>query len=283
MNHLFELKKQSIPVLLISGIFRADQPFFRSYGSLWRKALRGFEHLFVQNENSKLLLQKIGISEQASISGDTRFDRVVAIASQKKEVDFIEAFIGNRICIVAGSTWEQDEKLLSEWMRSTTNACLIIAPHVVNESKALHIEQLFSQTQRYSLVKSSGIVSPASNVLIINCIGLLSSLYRYGNIAYIGGGFSAGIHNTLEAAVYGIPVVFGPNYKKFDEAKALIQCNGGISVADIYAGVNVLNTLVNDETKRNQMGNNAGDLVKNNTGACDKIIDYIVEKRLLTN
>ncbi len=283
MNHLFAIQKKGTPLLLISGIFRADQPFFKSYGKLWRMALNGFDHLFVQNESSISLLQKIVINEKMSMSGDTRYDRVMAIASQRKDIDYIEQFIGKRICIVAGSTWEPDEKLLAAWMSSSPNNCLIIAPHEVNETNSRRIENLFTHSQRYSLVKSSGVVTPKSNLLIIDSIGMLSSLYRYGHIAYVGGGFTAGIHNTLEAAVYGIPVVFGPHYQKFEEAKALIQCNAGQSCANKKEGLLLLHTLVNDENKRKQMGINAGIHVKNNAGACEKILHYIEEKRLLTN
>jgi len=226
--HYFkELNSRQIPLFVISGIFRPDQPFFKWYGGLNRKILKFVTHFFVQNEESRNLLQSIELNN-VSLSGDTRFDRVVRHAAKVKTFESVAHFCGTAPVLIAGSTWLADERLLKSIISAHPDWKFIIAPHEVDTAHINEISKLFPDNIRYSELSASP--QPAQ-VLIIDGIGLLSSLYQYGNIAYIGGGFGAGIHNTLEAAAFGIPVLFGPKYHKFQEAKDLISIGAAISVA----------------------------------------------------
>ncbi len=231
--HYFRvLKRKNIPFYSISAIFRDEQIFFKSYGSWWLKMLKMVTAFYVQDEKSGELLSKSGIKNYI-VAGDTRFDRVKAIAETASDNEVANGFADTGYVIVAGSTWPPDEDILAEFInKSHENVKMIIAPHEVNE---LHINQLIKKFKvpvvRFSEVPGKNLAS--FRVLIIDSIGLLSVLYRYGSIAYIGGGFGKGIHNTLEAATYGLPVIFGPNHKKFKEAVDLIKMGGGFCIETI--------------------------------------------------
>jgi 3-deoxy-D-manno-octulosonic-acid transferase len=230
--HYFKtLHEQQIPLYLISGIFRPEQAFFKWYGGFYRNLLKYVTHFFVQNEQSAALLKSIGIDE-VSLSGDTRFDRVYENAQSLKQLPIIAAFCGNSNVFIAGSTWPADEELLVDLAKKYPEWKFIVAPHEVDEGHINSIVKLFSSDGvRFSTLKEQ--TSNAKHqTLIIDNIGMLSSLYQYGKVAYIGGGFGVGIHNTLEAAAFGLPVIFGPNYQKFQEAKDLIEIGAARSISN---------------------------------------------------
>ena len=228
--HYFnELNKSAIPLYLISGIFRPQQAFFKWYGSFYREILTYVSHFFVQNKESVTLLKSIGIS-QVSLSGDTRFDRVYENAQHPKKLELIEQFCGDAKVFIAGSTWLPDEKLLVAITEKHPDWKFIIAPHEIGQAHIQEIEELFPKAIKFSIL-SSQISENTPQILIIDNIGMLSSLYQYGKLAYIGGGFGVGIHNTLEAAAFGLPVIFGPKYDKFQEAKDLIKIDAAKSIS----------------------------------------------------
>ena len=227
-NYLDELHKRRIPVYSVSSIFRRGQVFFKWYGGTYRHVLRNFDHLFVQNERSKRYLSKIGIN-RVTVVGDTRFDRVLQIREEAKELPLVKLFKNNTMTFVAGSSWQPDEDLFIEYFNNHPEVKLIIAPHVIDENHLVEIiRKLKRPYVRYTRADEKNVLK--ADCLIIDCFGLLSSIYRYGEIAYIGGGFGVGIHNTLEAAVYGIPVIFGPKYQKFMEAIQLLEAQGAFSI-----------------------------------------------------
>ncbi|MCZ4245418.1 3-deoxy-D-manno-octulosonic acid transferase [Pedobacter punctiformis] len=233
------LKKNNIPLYVISGIFREKQTFFKWYGSFYRNILKNVTHFFVQNKESETLLKSIGLNN-VTINGDTRFDRVYDNAQSPKQLTEIEKFIGSDPVLICGSTWPEDEKFLSVLPEKYPDWKFIIAPHEIDENHIDSIEQLFSaNSSRFSALhaqlqtENSRIQFSNAQVLIIDNIGMLSSLYQYGKLAYIGGGFGAGIHNTLEAAAFGLPVIFGPKYQKFQEAKDLITLNAAKSISSV--------------------------------------------------
>jgi len=240
LNEIFK-RKNEIQCFLISSIFRKHQPFFKWYGSIFRQALKTYDVIFVQDELSIKLLKKIGITNNVVLAGDTRIDRVVEIAQQEVSFPEIEAFSNDSITIIAGSTWEKDEKLLLpvifDLQRYYSHLRLIIAPHNVEETNIQRLCELLNKqgfnfaryTQRNSLSTNE---LKTKNVFVIDTIGVLNKIYRYGYLAYIGGGFSDGIHNILEPAVYGLPVVFGPNYHKFYEAEVLIKTKGAFCITN---------------------------------------------------
>jgi 3-deoxy-D-manno-octulosonic-acid transferase len=261
---------------LISGIFRVDHYFFKWYGAWGRKQLNCFTHFFVQNAESALLLESIGY-KNASITGDTRFDRVFDICKNAKQYNLIDIFKGDRKILIAGSTWLNDEQLLSTLNITTLNIKLIIAPHEINEVHILSLETLFSKNQNIDLLRFSKANEhniKYANVLIIDSIGLLSSLYQYGTIAYIGGGFGKGIHNILEAATFGLPVIFGPHYKKFAEAVELINQQGAFSINDANSLNKQLTFLLNDNNY-SAASSICKKYVEANTGATDRILTKI--------
>ncbi len=283
--YLTELKKRNIPVLLVSGIFRKDQPFFRWYGGLWKKMLAAFNCLFVQNKNSALLLQQLGIkTEHIITSGDTRFDRVIAIAEKKAEVDFIKAFCNDQKVLVAGSTWEDDETELIHYVRAHPEIKFIIAPHEVDKENLKDVKKEFAGAVFYSeLIEQKSLLENA-HVLIIDNIGMLSRLYQYAHITYVGGGFgNDGIHNILEAAVYGKPVIFGPVYEKFAEAKDLVDCGGAFSINNALELEALLDTLFKDEIKLQRSSAAAKNYVYSQKGATQVIMDHVKANLLLTN
>ncbi len=275
--HFFnEMHKRNIPLYVISGIFRPTQIFFKWYGSLHRKMLSFVTYFFVQDEQSKQLLQGLGINN-VIISGDTRFDRVWANAQHPRPVPVMDEFKNGQKILVAGSTWPPDEKLVAALVKLYPTWKFIFAPHEIDEENIKKLIDLLPErsTIRYSQI--SNLKSQISNhqTLIIDNIGILSSLYQYGDIAYIGGGFGAGIHNTLEAAAFGLPVIFGPKYSKFKEAHDLIALKAGFSIEDETGLKAITDTLVNNEAFYNTASENMVDYVKEHTGATKEIVDYI--------
>ncbi len=273
--YISELRKRNIPLYIISAIFSENQQFFKNtpWGFWYRKMLFQVEHLFVQNEKSGELLKNIGLSN-FTVSGDTRFDRVAAIAQGSKEMPIVEKFRGNSLLIVAGSTWKPDEELLAEFINQSSNIRFIIAPHEVSANNINRIHQLLKKPAiSFSKVTESEI--DRFQVLIIDSVGLLSSLYRYGNIAYIGGGFGVGIHNILEAATFGLPVIFGPNYKRFKEAVDLTSLGGSVSISNSNELRQALNKLIMDENALKKASEICRNYVTKNVGSTKVIIKKV--------
>lgn len=279
--YLKKIKYRNIPLLLVSALFWEKMSFFKWYGAMQRKMLSRFDHLFVQDETSKRLMDGIGLSAITTISGDTRFDRVIDIAKNAEAVPLIEKFVGTGKAIIAGSTWPEDEEVLKKIMDiKHPPVKLIMAPHEINEKHLASMQELFPEAVRMSQLASNSKLASA-NILIIDNIGLLSRLYKYAYITYVGGGFGKGIHNTLEAAVYGKPVVFGPVFHKFKEAADLIKTGGAISINNAEEGVEAIQKLLNDKQLRVDYCNRSRDYVYASKGATEKITGYIQEKRLL--
>ncbi len=276
--YLKALKQRQIPTYSISSIFRAQQTFFKWYGGWYRKMLACFTTFFVQNEASKTLLKSIGY-DNVKVTGDTRFDRVADIVKQAKDLPEIALFKNGKTIVVGGSTWPKDEELLIPFINADkSDTKYIIAAHEVHES---HIAAICSQLkvpfQRYTQMDKTQLA--AAKVLVIDTIGILSSAYRYGEIAYIGGGFGVGIHNTLEAATYGLPVVFGPNYRKFQEAVELIQNNAGFSINNQSELNQQLSIFLSDSDALADSSKAAADYVKSHTGATDVILEALSVNR----
>lgn len=268
-NYISALKGRRL--FQVSLILRQNQYFFSWYGKWFAKQLKNFEHFFVQNQQTATLLNKIGY-KNVTISGDTRFDRVMTIANNAKSFTEIEKFCeGNQKIILAGSSWLADEKIIQQAVKNL-DIKLIIAPHVVGENHINEILQLFPEAILYSELANN---DKKSNILIINCIGILSNLYQYCDIAYIGGGFGVGIHNTLEAATFGKPICFGTNYHKFQEAIDLINLKAAYSISNQEELKQVLETLLNNEKIYNQSAEASKDYVKTKIGACKKIIEHL--------
>jgi 3-deoxy-D-manno-octulosonic-acid transferase len=281
-HYLSIIHDNQIPLLLVSSVFRKDQAFFKWYGKLYRKMLHFFTQIFVQNQPSLDLLQQYSIN-QTQVSGDTRFDRVATIAANFTEIPFINQFIANSKVLIAGSTWTDDEKILKDAIALIPELKLILAPHEINDVHIKEIENQFSNTILYSQVKDTPDVSKF-NVLIIDNVGILSRLYKYATITYVGGGFTRdGIHNILEAAVYGKPVLFGPNHKKYREAKELIDYGGGFSIARSGELKSKTGNLLSDDILYKKTSVASLQYINSKKGATEKIINYIQEKRLLTN
>lgn len=283
--YLHEAKKRNIPLLLVSGVFRNNQPFFKWYGGFHRKMLGCFTHIFLQTETALALLKSVNISN-ASVSGDTRFDRVLEVADNLKPIPAIENFCAGKTVIVAGSTWLEDDEELDHYANTHPEYRFIIAPHNLGEERLKECEQLYKNAIRYSayLQQASNTQHTAFNTLIIDNIGMLKRLYAYASICYVGGAFGGdGVHNVLEAAVYNKPVVFGPVYEKFAEATELIEQGGAFSVVDALELEDTFNSLLEDKEAYYTTAASAGNYVKTKAGATEKIIQYIQEKRLLTN
>ena len=288
---LVELKRRKIPALLISGVFRPDQPFFRWYGRLHRYMLECFTHLFVQTEVSKGLLRRLISPDNVTVSGDTRFDRVIEIAGETARMAEVEAFCGNLPVIVAGSTWEEDEEEMDHYANTHPEVRFILAPHEISEDRLAEVERLFRHCVRYSSWVSNGGASkvarpgwPEPNVLLIDNIGMLAKLYRFATVAYVGGGFGDdGVHNVLEAAVYGKPVVFGPVIEKYAEAVELTESGGGIVIDSALEAERVFDRLLRDGQEREEAGKASRDYVHSRKGATRRILFFIQEKRLLTS
>lgn len=278
--HYFEeLHQQQIPLFIISGIFRKEQIFFKWYGSLHRKMLRRVSHFFVQNEQSKSLLSDLGV-RNVTVSGDTRFDRVHFNAGHPINLPEIEDFCRGKKVFIAGSTWVDDEKLINTIISQYPEWKFIIAPHEVKEERIQDIEKQFNNSVKYSDYKNLKSNKDDKQTLIIDSIGILSSIYRYGDISYIGGGFGVGIHNTLEAAAFGIPVLFGPNYLRFMEAVQLIDEGAAFSVKNNQEISLIMNDLQNNEFRTN-CGTKAKQYVNRNTGASRIFLDYLKKSALI--
>ena len=271
-NFLHILKHRNVPTYSVSSIFRPNQVFFRWYGKNYGRVLRCFTKFFVQNEQSKELLNSIGITE-VEITGDTRFDRVLQIKEAAKELPVVEALASGRL-FVAGSSWLPDEEIFIKYFNEHRDWKLIIAPHVIGEDHLQQIEKLLEGRKviRYTQADSQRDSLKDAEVLIIDCFGLLSSIYRYGQVAYVGGGFGVGIHNLPEAAVWDIPVFFGPNNERFQEAQELKQNGGGLEIHNYEEFAARMDELTADPTSLLKRGEAAGGYVKGNAGATEIIL-----------
>ena len=272
-NYLHILKHRHIPVYSVSSIFRPDQVFFKWYGRQYGRVLNCFTHFFVQNTISKELLAKIGITN-VTIVGDTRFDRVLQIKEAARQLPVVEAFKQDYKVFVAGSSWPPDEEIFIRYFNEHKDWKLIIAPHVIGEDHLEQIEKLLAGRKivRYKDAKEDDV--KAADVLIINCYGLLSSIYHYGDVAYVGGGFGVGIHNLLEAAVWDVPVFFGPNNQKFQEAQGLKK-NGGFEIHDYEEFERQMSRLASDAQYLKEQGQLAGQFVKGQAGATAKVLGSV--------
>lgn len=277
-NYLSELKRRNIPVYIVSAIFRKEQLFFKWYGGMYRKVLSYFTHIFVQDDASRELLSKYGVTN-VSVFGDTRFDRVQDVYKNTKQVPMVDLFVNNnrsdnQLTMVAGSSWQQDEEVYLNYFNDHPELKLIIAPHEIHKDHLMHIESMLKRPSiRLSEATEKDI--KGKSCLIVDSFGLLSSIYRYGDLAYIGGGFGAGIHNVLEAAVYGIPVIFGPKYQKFKEARDLLQVGGAFSITDEKTFESKMEELSTYRDLLEAAGVAAGDFAKSNIGATNRIIASI--------
>ncbi len=273
-NYLNALNKKEIPILLISGIFNKKQVFFKWYGGFMRKALYHFTHFFVQEKASSDLLQSIDVTN-CTINGDTRFDRVSEILERDNSLPFMDSFKGNHLCLVAGSTWPEDEQLFVDYIENSSEAVkYVIAPHDIKEDHIKKLRASFSKkTILYSEIK--GIAISDFDVLIMDTIGLLTKIYSYADIAYVGGAFATGLHNTLEPAVFGIPVLIGPQYQGFKEAEDLVVQKGIEVVEDKTMLSRKLDKLLADKTYRKEAGSINAHYILNNKGASKNIVNYI--------
>lgn len=284
ISYLNELQQQHIPTYLISGVFRQDQAFFKWYGGFYRKALKAFNHFFVQNQNAAQLLRGLGFTN-VSVSGDTRFDRVFAISERDNQLEFVKEFKADKHLVVAGSTWEADERLWVTYINtSESSAKFIIAPHNI---KTEQIAALQSQIKK-SVVLFSELDSVSNlsekQVLIIDNVGLLTKIYSYADLAYVGGGFGhPGVHNVLEPAVFSIPIVIGKNYTHFAEATALVELNGIVSIDSQKQFDQVVDKLLSDKKLRSEKGKICSDYVLAQKGATQIIVDYLVNKEASKN
>ncbi len=280
-HYLTQLKKLQIPVILISAIFRKEQPFFQWYGGMWKKMAGSFWQIFVQDEASLALLEKYSLNNNAVVAGDTRFDRVIENAESPASLpEKLNEWCSNKQVLVAGSTWQEDEVILAEYAKEHPEVRFIIAPHEIGKEKLPATRSLFADAVFYTdFLKGD----TAAQVLIIDNIGMLSKLYFLANVAYLGGGFNkSGIHNILEAAVYGKPVVFGPQYEKFQEAKDLVRIGGAFSISNSAELRTELDNLFNDKSFSEKTGQISKQYVLEKKGATDIIVRYLQANRLLT-
>ncbi|PTQ99995.1 3-deoxy-D-manno-octulosonic-acid transferase [Mucilaginibacter yixingensis] len=274
-----ELQKQQVPLYIISSIFRPNQVFFKWYGGLHRKMLGMVNHFFVQDDDSRQLLQNLGI-DNVTVSGDTRFDRVWANAQQPKDLPLIAEFKNNQKLLVAGSSWPPDEDLLAQLITAYPDWKFIFAPHEIGDDKVSRLMNVLpaDATVRFSQIANASKALSNYRVLVIDNIGMLSSLYQYGDAAYIGGGFGAGIHNTLEGAAFGLPVIFGPKYQKFREARELIALQAGFSINNQEELNSIAAKVLGDAGFRNAAGDKARNYVANKIGATEAIVGYIIRE-----
>ena len=285
-NYLHILKHRNVPTYSVSSIFRPDQVFFKWYGRQYGRVLNCFTHFFVQNEQSRELLAKIGIT-CVTITGDTRFDRVLQIKEQAKQLPIVEQFVADSPKVfVAGSSWPPDEDIFIRYFLEHPEWKLIIAPHVIAEDHLQQIEKMLEgwHVERYTKVTQS---PPEENTnglqnneavgeaMIIDCFGLLSTIYRYATVAYVGGGFGVGIHNTVEAAVWGVPVIFGPNNQKFQEAQQLKACGGGFEISSYDDFARLMDRFSADEQYLRKASHAAGNYVESKAGATSKILEFL--------
>jgi 3-deoxy-D-manno-octulosonic-acid transferase len=282
-NYLNALQNKEIPTYLISGIFREKQVFFKWYGGFYRKALDAFEHFFVQNSGSKELLLKLG-KTNVTVSGDTRFDRVTEILKQNNELDFIEEFKNNTLTVVIGSSWPKDEALLVNYIKTANNVKFIIAPHNINKDQIANLQnQISKKTVLFSSLNLKDVGASKLtdyDVFIIDTIGILTKIYSYADIVYVGGGFgNPGVHNILEPATFGIPIVIGPNYSHFAEATALVKMEGCISIANQEDLNEALDKLIQNAAVRYEKGHICSTFVEMNKNASETIMNYIIQKK----
>ena len=274
-NYLHILQHRGVPTYSVSSIFRPDQIFFQWYGRQYGRVLKCFTHFFVQNMESKALLAKLGITD-VDVVGDTRFDRVLQIKEASKQLPIVEQFTAHaQKVFVAGSSWLPDEEIFIKYFDIHKDWKLIIAPHVISDE---HLSQIFEllkgrRVVRYTEATEENVKD--AEVLIIDCFGLLSSIYHYGTVSYVGGGFGVGIHNVLEAAVWGIPVVFGPNNKHFQEAQGLMLVQGGFEIKDYQSFRDLMMRFETDAFFLQNAGENAGALVKSRAGATAKVMENV--------
>lgn len=281
-HYISQLHKRKIPVYLFSATFRPDQIFFKWYGAWYCKLLHCFTHLFVQNQKSKKLLLKYGI-QQVTVCGDTRFDRVYQIAQQSNDFPLIEQFKQDKKLFIFGSPWQPDDELLIRYINSSNHDIkYIYAPHNIETS---NIQRIINETQANTIKYSEAdrVNIAQSKVLVIDNIGMLSSLYRYGDFAYIGGGFGVSIHNIQEPATWGLPVVFGPNYKKFKEAIDLIELGGAFTISDYHQLQTVFDSLIKDETLWRKASRTSKQYIDDNRGGTAQIVEAIVKQGILNN
>ncbi|HLV51114.1 MAG TPA: glycosyltransferase N-terminal domain-containing protein [Flavobacterium sp.] len=278
-NYLNELKKRNIPTYLVSGIFRENQLFFKGYGGFYRKALIAFNHFFVQNNASAQLLKSINFNN-VSVNGDTRFDRVALIVERTQPLDYIEKFKNNTTTIVIGSSWIDDEEVYLTYINSSKNIKFIIAPHNIKEEEISRlILKINKQVVRFSSYNENDLTS--ADVLIIDTIGILTQIYAYADIAYVGGAFKTGLHNILEPATYGTPVVIGPKYSKFQEAKDLVALGSCLVVNNTEELSTTFNRLITDADYRNELGNKNRDFILQNKNATKAVMDLLKKNILI--
>ena len=274
-NYLHILQHRGVPTYSVSSIFRPDQIFFQWYGRQYGRVLKCFTHFFVQNMESKALLAKLGITD-VDVVGDTRFDRVLQIKEASKQLPIVEQFTAHaQKVFVAGSSWLPDEEIFIKYFDIHKDWKLIIAPHVISDE---HLSQIFEllkgrRVVRYTEATEENVKD--AEVLIIDCFGLLSSIYHYGTVSYVGGGFGVGIHNVLEAAVWDIPVVFGPNNKHFQEAQGLMLVQGGFEIKDYQSFRDLMMRFETDASFLQNAGENAGAFVKSRAGATAKVMENV--------
>ena len=289
-NFLHILKHRNIPTYSVSSIFREDQVFFKCYGTSYAGVLKCFTRFFVQNEESKRLLESIGITA-VDVVGDTRFDRVLQIKEAAKQLPICDAFCKGQVAeasaageipakedykvFVAGSSWPPDEEIFIPFFNEHKDWRLLIAPHVIGEDHLRQILSLIKDKKVVRYTQTTPEEAAQADVLIIDCFGLLSSMYHYGDVAYVGGGFGVGIHNTLEAAVWNMPVIFGPNNKKFQEAQGLLKSGGGFEIQNYESFEGLMNSMMNDEAFLKQAGDKAGAFVASLSGATDKVLSKV--------
>ena len=284
-NYLHILRHRGVPVYSVSSIFRPGQVFFRWYGRQYSRVLKCFTHFFVQNEESRELLATIGITD-VSVVGDTRFDRVLQIKAAAKQLPIVEAFCQHPSpntqrpkVFIAGSSWQPDEEIFIPWLNAHPDWKVVIAPHVIGEEHLQQIERMLEgrKVVRYSAVANSqlSIVNSqlqGASVLIIDCFGLLSSIYHYADVTYVGGGFGVGIHNTLEAAVWDVPVIFGPNNQRFQEAQGLKNCGGGLEIANADDFRRYMQGFEEHPELMKELGEKSGAYVASLSGATQKVL-----------
>lgn len=283
--YLKTLHNHNIPVLLVSGIFRPTQLFFKPLGGFYRSLLQYFRHLFLQDQGSATLLKPFIAAERMQVSGDTRFDRVIDIATAAKSFPEIVQFADGLPLIIAGSTWSEDDKVLHHFAIRHPEVKWIIAPHHIEEDRLNECLRFYPSAVLYSVfTKANKEEQQEAKTIVIDNIGILSQLYQYATIAFIGGGFtSQGIHNTIEAAIFGKPVVFGPVYDKYLEAVELIETGGAATVETILTLEESFNAILQNKEKQDKMGKAAKNFVAAKAGATQKILHYIQANRLLTN
>ncbi|TLF44298.1 3-deoxy-D-manno-octulosonic acid transferase [Maribacter aurantiacus] len=273
-NYLFALERRGIPRILISARFSTDKIYFKNYGGFMRKAIQKFSHIYVQDKQSLELLEGIK-TKNVSIAGDTRLDRVLEILKRDNTLEFVNSFCDGNNCLVAGSTWPDDERILTNYInQAPKDLKFIIAPHTIKEGPINHLFQsIQKKTELYSIISQK--TKDDTQVLIIDSIGLLTKIYSYATVAYVGGGFATGLHNTLEPAVFGIPVIIGPNYKGFLEAEDLVKLGGILPITDEKAFKSVVDQLLHDSRTSQKIGQINSQYILNNKGASVQIMEGI--------